>query len=189
MARRRGAHEPHLHERIAEKAPGNRAPDREIDLACDQRFVRPAEHGLVDLHARVGLLIGKGIEAFEQQPGRIDHLDGETDLRFLAAGELGSRAFEPGCFGDERLSSPIEQLAGRRERRLAALELEYLEPELLLELLDRVGDRRLGPMQALRGACVTAGLDDRHQRAPLIQANARKHLFTSSIDRHEKIVY
>ena|SRR6187455_2174373 len=77
---------------------------------------RSAEDCLVELDARVWLLVGEGLEAIEKQPGRIDHIDGGSYLRFLAAGELGGRALEPCCLRDQGLGAPIEQLAGGRNR-------------------------------------------------------------------------
>jgi hypothetical protein len=74
-------------------------PSSEINRAGDQRF-DAAEDCLVELDARVWLLVGEGLEAIEKQPGRIDHIDGGSYLRFLAAGELGGRALEPCCLRD-----------------------------------------------------------------------------------------
>ena len=91
-------------------------PSSEINRASDQRFDGPAEDCLVELDARVWLLVGEGLEAIEKQPGRIDHIDGGSYLRFLAAGGLGGRALEPCCLRDQGLGAPIEQLAGGRNR-------------------------------------------------------------------------
>jgi hypothetical protein len=70
------------------------------------------------------------IEASEQQPGRKDDLDGETNLRVPSGRQPFRRLLESVRFVEQVSSAPVEQLAGRRERGLAPFDLERLDVEL-----------------------------------------------------------
>ena len=83
--------------------------------------------------------------------------------------EARARPLDAGRVLEQRPRPAVEHLPGRRQHRLAAGDLERLDAELRLELLHGVGDRRLALVQRLGGLRVAAGVDDRHQRAPLLE--------------------
>ena len=158
-------------------------PIDEVDATLGQRFLGAAEHGLGDFDPGVRVLPIEGGEALEQQPGREDDVDGEPDLGLPAAREFGGRALDSRRLLDERLAAAIEHLSGGRQHRLAAAQLEHLHAEQFLELLDRVGHRRLRAVQAFRRLRVAAGLDHGDERAPLVQRDfGQRHISIQSID-------
>jgi hypothetical protein len=124
MIRRCRAHEAHLHQGVAEEAARHGTPDGEIDFARDQRLLATAEHGLVELDTRVRPFIAKSLQAVEQQPGRVDHVHGEPDLRLLSPSEFRRGTFEPRCFRDQRFPAPVQHLTDRRQDGSAPLDLE-----------------------------------------------------------------
>ena len=169
MRRRGGAHEAHLHQRIADEAARHERADDEVDATFGERFLDAAEHGLDQFDADVGVLVAELGECAQQQPRRKDGVDRQPYFRLPALREPRGRALEAGRVVEQGLATAIQHLAGRCQRGAPALPLEHLQPELILELLDRVSDGRLGAVQALGRLPVTPLFDDRDQGGPLIQ--------------------
>jgi len=76
-----------------------------------------------------------------------DDVHRDADLGLPAAREVGSRTLDPPGLLDQRLAAAVEHLSGGSEHGSAALQLEDLHAEQVLELLDRVGDRGLRAVQ------------------------------------------
>ena len=117
------------------------------------------------------MLRAEAREASQQEPGRKDDLDRDPELRLPAGRESARRALERTGLLEQRFRAPIEHLAGRREVRLAADDLEYFDPEERLHLLHGVGHRGLALVQGESGLGVAAGVDHGEQGAPLLQGN------------------
>ncbi len=171
MRRRGGAYEAHLHQRVADEAARHERADDEVDATFGERFLDAAEHGLDEFDADVRVLAAELGECAQQQPRRKDGLDCQPHFRLPALREPRGRALEAGRVVEQGLAAAIQHLAGRRQGGAPALPLEHLQPELILELLDRVGDGRLGAVQARGRLRVSPLFDDRDQGGPLVQRN------------------
>ena len=128
--------------------PGrNLRADGEICFPLQQRLFGTAEHGLIQLDACLGPLVGKARKALQQQPRGKDDLDRQSQLRFPARRETAGGALECARLIEQRLGAPVQNFAGRREMRLSSNHLEYLHPEQRFDLLHGVGNRRLALVQ------------------------------------------
>ena len=81
MIRMSGRHEGEPHQRLTAEPRRDTRRKREIHAALEQRLRRAAEHRLDHLDACIRRLTSEAVQAFEQQPGRKDDLDGDRDLR------------------------------------------------------------------------------------------------------------
>lgn len=132
----------HGHEHNARHA-GRLGTDREVDPALREHLLGAGEHRLEDLDARLGALARELGEALEQQPRRKQDLDRDPDLGLPFHRHFRSTALERRGILQQGARAPVEHLSRLREHRLAAADLEDLEVQQTLDLLHRVGDRRL----------------------------------------------
>ena len=95
----------------------------------------------------------------------------KPQLRLPARRQAAGRAFQRAGFLQQRFGAPVQHLAGRRQMRLAADDLEYLHAEQRLDLLHGIGHRRLALVQRFGGLGIAAGIDHGQQGAPLFQGN------------------
>jgi len=113
-------------------------------------------YDLEKLDARIGPLARESPQALHEQPRWEEDLDRDPDFGFPALRELPRRVLEACGLVDQRLAAAIEDLAGGCEDRFAAADLEHLDPEQLLQPLDRIGERGLTFVQSLAGSRVAA---------------------------------
>src|ERR1041384_1635320 len=74
---------------------------------------------------------------------------------------------------DQRLAAAIEHLTRRRKDRSSTADLEHLDPEQLLQPLDRICERGLTFVKRFPGLGVAARFYDRDQRRPLVERDLR----------------
>ena len=77
-------------------------------------------------------------------------------------------------FLEQRAGTPVEHLTTAGQAGLAALDLEQLQIQQLLDLLHRIGHRGLAFVQDGRRLGIAAGIHHRLQRAPMLKGNTRR---------------
>ena len=103
--------------------------------------------------------------------GMVDQLDGAA---LQALGRLHRRP--RGAEVAQHLTRRCDQLApGGAEDDAAADPMEQLNPELALEIGDRLGERGLRDMQLLCGPAEAVVIDDRQEVLELPRVHARLH--------------
>jgi hypothetical protein len=163
--------EPHLREGRAGGARGIGA-DRHVDAALGQHLVGAREHRLVDLDARIGTLARELLDTFEQQPRGKDDFRRNPDFRLPFPRHRRGAALEEHRFLEQGARTPVQHVPRLRKYRLAAVDLEDLHAEELLDLLHRVRERGLALVQRFGRLRVPAGVHHGLEGAPLLEGDA-----------------
>jgi hypothetical protein len=176
VRRMRRQHEAHPHQQGARVPGRHAAEDREVGVAVLERVRPMAEHGFHHVDARVGALGTEALEAAEQQPGREDHLDGEADLGLPPGRQAPGRGLDGGRLVEHETRAADQEIARRRQHRLAPAHDEGLHAEERLHLLHRIRDGRLALVQRSGRLRIAAGVHHGHERAPLVERDAGIHI-------------
>ncbi len=98
-------------------------------------------------------------------------------------GETGRGALDTTGVVEQGLAAPVKHLSGGRQHGTASLQREHLQAEEVLQLLDGVGDGRLGTVQVPRCRRVTTVLDNRREGSPLVEGDFRVWHKIEFVDR------
>ena len=125
----RGRNESRAQQRLGGHVRRDPAGDAQVHAALDQRLGRPGQHRFDHLDARMRTLVAEPVERLQQDVfGKMT----SAAIRISASqpAETEPAAFSsPRRFVEQRARAAIEQLAGRREPGLAALDREGLDAE------------------------------------------------------------
>ncbi len=164
-----GDHEDELvlpHRLNRQRSFGRRFPrraDHQVGAPGHQRVPASTENFGRYFDARAGTFPVKVLQDGKEALGGNDVFNGDAQLRFPASRDALDPALQVGGGAQQVAAFAQQFLTGFRQLGTVAAAVEKLHFQVLLELLDGVGDRRRNTVQFLAGGGETAIACDRVQ--------------------------
>ena len=176
--------EGHVDDGLPQKSLGADARDDEIGAPLVQHFDSTIEDGLLQLHAHVRERIRKPRQRLGQSIRWKDLVHSQSDFRLQAAGETLGHVFQRGSVLDQLTRSAQQEGSRFGEHDLAPPGLEKHHAQLLLDLVDRVIERRRASMNHFCGLGKSTVIGYRRQHLPLQQRHFRHNTLPLASNLH-----
>ena len=169
----------HIQQPVAEKPRGHAAGHDNVGAAVGDGLLGAGQHDIGELDLCAGATLLQFRNDAEQLQPRIRRIHHQHEIRFPPLLQNPRQLLQR--------VEVLEQRPGARQQRVpmlgqhgfASFDHEQRQPQRFLQARHRIAHRRLASIEGLRSLGETAGVDNRRQNRPLLQArfrNRRGHI-------------